>query len=105
MTARIPRLTLFLLLACGSLSVSAAQGSDRAMRAAEQRQMTEDMSPRAQYNRSVKEAHAAYAEASKECGRMRSRDKTSCMQEAKTNLNNDLAAARSQMGTGGRRNR
>jgi hypothetical protein len=99
MNARISRLTLFLLLACGSLSVSAAQGSDSAMTSAERRQMTEDMSPRAQYNRSVKEAHAAYADAVKECGRMRSGEKTSCMQEAKTNLKNDLASAREQMGT------
>lgn len=100
MTARIPRLALFLLLACGSLSISSAQGTDSAMRRAEQRQMTEDMSPRAQYNRSVKEAHAAYAEAVKECGRMRSAEKTSCMKEAKTNMQSDLASARSQMGTG-----
>ena len=105
MNVTIPRLSLLLLLASSSGLACAAQGTGDAMRRAEERQMVEDTSPKAQYNRSVKEAHAAYAEASKECGRMRSRDKTSCMQEAKTNLNNDLAAARSQMGTGGRRNR
>jgi len=41
-----------------------------AMRMAQERQMMEDTSPRDQYNRSVKEANAAYAEALRECSRM-----------------------------------
>lgn len=41
-----------------------------AMRMAQERQMMEDTSPRDQYNRSVKEANAAYAEAVRECSRM-----------------------------------
>lgn len=92
------RTVLFLLLVCGMSSASSAQGTGSAMRKAEERQMTEDTSPRAQYNRSVKEANAAYAEAVGECRRMASRQRASCMQEAKSNLKGDLDAARAQAG-------
>jgi len=100
MNVTIPRLSLLLLLASSSGLACAAQGTGDAMRRAEERQMVEDTSPRAQYNRSLKEAHAAYAEALKECGKMRGSEKTSCTKEAKTNLNDDLAYAKSQYGGG-----
>lgn len=92
------RTILFLLLACGMSSASFAQGTGSAMRRAEQRQMMEDTSPGAQYNRSVREANAAYADAVRECNRMASRQRASCMQEAKSTLKGDLDAARAQAG-------
>ena len=98
MNTLIPRLTLFMLLACSILSASSAQGTADVMRKAEERQMTEDTSPRAQYNRSVKEANAAYAEAAKECRRMAAGQRASCMREAQSNLKSDLASARAQAG-------
>lgn len=92
------RTASFLLLACGIASASYAQGTSSALRRAEERQGMEDTSPRAQYNRSVKEANAAYAEAASECSRMARRQRASCMQDAKSNLKSDLDAARAQAG-------
>lgn len=100
MSTGILRTTLVMMLACGYLSASFAQGMESAMRRAEERQMIEEPGPRAQYNRAVKEANAAYGEAIRECGRMASKQRASCMQEARANLKDDLASARAQSGQG-----
>lgn len=100
MTTHILRITLVMLLAFSYLPASFAQGMDSAMRRAEERQMMEETGPRAQYGRAVKEANAAYAEAVRECGRMASKQRASCMQEARGNLKDDLASARAQAGQG-----
>jgi len=92
------RLALVLLLACSTAPAIVAAADDAAMRRAEQRQMMEESGSKAQYNRSVKEANAAYADAARECGRMGARQKSRCMVEARTNLRNDLAAARGKSG-------
>lgn len=93
------RITLA-LTTCGYAAGLSAQGMDNAMRRAEERQMIEEAGPRAEYNRAVKEANAAYAEAVRECGRMASGQRATCMQEARANLQNDLASARAQSSQG-----
>jgi phage gp36-like protein len=88
---------LALLVIAGSAFTFPAYAAQDAMSKAEARQTVEDTSPRAQYNRSTKEAQAAYQEALAGCGKMRGAEKTACTKEAKTNLQNDLAYARKVM--------
>jgi hypothetical protein len=98
MNITAPRLFLALSLVFACEFSYAAQDVNSAMRKAEERQMVEESGPKAEYNRSVKEAHAAYAEAVKECGKQARNQRTSCMKDAKTNLTNDLASAKTQSG-------
>jgi hypothetical protein len=108
MNITAPRLFLAVSLVLACEFSYAAQEVNSAMRKAEERQMVEESGPKAEYNRSVKEAHAAYAEAVKECGKEARNQRASCMKEAKANLTNDLQYAKSQagnMGAGSRRQR
>jgi hypothetical protein len=88
---------LVLLLIAGSAFTFTAHAAQDSMSKAEARQTVEDTSPRAQYNRARKEAQAAYKEALADCQKMRGAEKTACMKEAKTNLQNDLADAKKAM--------
>jgi hypothetical protein len=65
---------------------------------AEQRQMVEDMSPRAQAQLARREAQAAYQDAVAECKKMRGNQRAACMKEARSNLQNDLAQGRQGSG-------
>jgi hypothetical protein len=108
MNITAPRLFLAMSLAFACEFSYAAQGMDSAMRKAEERQMVEETGPNAEYNRSVKEARAAYADAVKECGKEARKERASCMKDAKANLTSDLDYARSlagKTGTGSRRQR
>jgi hypothetical protein len=101
MNITAPRLFLALPLVFACEFSHAAQGVDSAMRKAEERQMVEESGPKAEYNRSVKEAHAAYAVDVKDCGKQARKERASCMKEAKDNLTNDLTYARTQSGKAG----
>jgi hypothetical protein len=57
---------------------------------------TEDKTPAQRYATSRKEAAAAYSDALKDCGRMSSKERAQCQKDAKSNYNNDLAAARKE---------
>lgn len=67
---------------------------------AEAKQTTEDTSPQAQYQRSKREAQAAYQEALTSCKKMRGTERNSCMKEAKSNLQGDLAEAKKARSSG-----
>lgn len=89
------------LLLIGSLvglptpaAIAGMQREDQADSSAAARQLREDFSPQAQYRNALREAHAAYGEAMKQCKGMSGSDKTSCINDAKKHLQNDLAYAR-----------
>jgi hypothetical protein len=86
--------SLYLLLILASGPTLAAQSASDADRTAPARWNIEDTSPAAQYHRSTREAHAAYREAVTTCNQMPAERKSSCLQEAKANLQNDLAFAK-----------
>lgn len=103
-TIRIATLSALFAVGSGAASALHAAESGRAAGSApdraEKRQMTEDFSPKAQYRRSMKEAHAAYADALKNCKTMSKGERAACRQEAKQNLQSDLAYAKDQMKSG-----
>ncbi|SNS36577.1 hypothetical protein SAMN06265795_102394 [Noviherbaspirillum humi] len=79
------------------LAASAADASNTAMSRSEARQMVPDSTPQQRYNTSRKEAQAAYQEALAACRSMSAGERTSCMKEAKQNLQSDLAYAKDAM--------
>lgn len=85
-------ISLIVLLGCfGTPAYSASESQIEAQ------QMKEDATPRARYNTSKKEANAAYSEAVKECRSMDRAQRSDCMKEARTNLQNDMAQARQML--------
>ena len=97
MKSKYRSLVLSMLLIGGTGFVSATHAAGDQMSKAEARQMVEDKTPQAKYNTSRREAQAAYSEAVSQCKAMRGADKNTCMKEAKTNLQNDLADAKKMM--------
>jgi len=105
-TVRIAALSA--IFGVGSGAASALHAAEDAVNRAaspapdriERRQMTEDFSAKAQYNRSKKEAQAAYAEALKNCKTMSKSERAACKQEAKQNLQSDLSYAKEQLSSG-----
>lgn len=87
------------LLACLILAapVNAAQ---RHSGKAEAQQTTENQTAQSRYQTAKKEANAAYKEALADCRKMRGAERTTCMKEAKANLQNDLAEAKKTMSSG-----
>lgn len=61
---------------------------------AEASQLYQDTSPQARARLAQREAHAAFQHAMRQCRGLKAADRTSCMNEARTNLRNDLAYAR-----------
>jgi hypothetical protein len=64
------------------------------------KQMTEDFSPQAQYKLAMREAQAAYQDAVTNCKSMKGVDRTSCMKEARSNLQADLSTAKKARSSG-----
>jgi hypothetical protein len=60
----------------------------------------DDNSAQMQYQRSKREAQAAYQEALADCRKMRASERSACTKEAKTNLQNDLAEAKKALSSG-----
>jgi hypothetical protein len=89
-----------LMVVAGSLPFMAAHAATDAMSRAESRQLIEDKTPQAQYQTSRKEANAAYQEALAECRKMQSGERSGCMKEARSNLQNDLAEAKRSVSSG-----
>ncbi|MGV3740871.1 MAG: hypothetical protein ACO1NO_01005 [Burkholderiaceae bacterium] len=65
--------------------------------AAEKKQFVQTFTPQAQYNLAKREAHAAYAEALKECKAMERAERSACTKDARSMLQQDLAYAKRQM--------
>lgn len=70
--------------------------SNEKLTAAEKKQFVQTFTPQAQYKLATRESHAAYSEALKTCQGMSKAERTSCMKEARANLKNDMAYAKSQ---------
>jgi hypothetical protein len=92
MDSIFPRLASAMILVVTALYAIPAQAADKAMDQAEARQLTEQFTPQAQYRLSRREAYAAYQEALQGC-RQNGKADRSCSQEAKRQLQEDLADA------------
>lgn len=89
-----------LMVIAGSLPLMSAHAATDAMSRAESRQLIEDKTPQTRYQTSSKEANAAYQEAIAECRRMQGGERSECMKEARSNLQNDLAEAKRTLNRG-----
>lgn len=89
-----------LMVVAGSLLVMSAHAATDAMSRAESRQLIEDKTAQAQYQTSRKEANAAYQEALAQCRKMQSGERSGCLKEARSNLQNDLAEAKRSLNSG-----
>lgn len=93
------RLAGLMVIAAGQPLMPVYAAAD-AMSRVESRQLMEDKTPQARYQTSRKEANAAYQEALAECKKMQSGERSGCMKEARSNLQNDLAEAKRSLGSG-----
>lgn len=100
MNTRLHSTSVVMALILGSAFAFPTLAASPATSKAEAAQTTEDFSPQAQYKLSQKEAHAAYRMNVNDCKSMSGKEKTSCMKDAKTQLREDLASAKSQLSTG-----
>ena len=89
---------LFVVIGC-TLAVTANAARD-ANSKAEARQTVEETTPQAQYQRSRREANAAYRGAVAECRKMHGADRNACTKEARSNLQSDLAEAKKALSSG-----
>lgn len=88
---------LFIIVTMLTTPVHAAQDTTSK---AEAQQSTEDLSPREQYQTAKKEADAAYRQALADCRKMRGTERKTCMKEAKSNYQADLAEAKKALASG-----
>ncbi len=88
-------------LACLLLTTAPVNAAQRQSASkAEAQRMTQDMSAQARYKNARREANAAYKEAVADCRKMRGAEHTTCMKDAKANLQNDLAEAKKTLSSG-----
>ncbi len=90
----------FLFVAGCILTLPAVHAAKSAENKAEAQQMTEDMSPQGQYKIAKKEAAAAYQQALSDCKKMSKAERNSCVKEAKSNYQADLAQAKKALNSG-----
>lgn len=78
-----------------------AQGSaiERSAQADPARWYQEDVTPRARFETSKKEAGAAYREAQSECKKAAQGNRAACMQEAHDTFRRDMTDARQKIGS------
>jgi hypothetical protein len=92
MDSIFPRVASAIILVVTALYAIPAHAADKAMDQAEARQLTEQFTPQAQFRLSRREAYAAYQQALQGC-RQNGKADRSCTQEAKRQLQEDLADA------------
>lgn len=83
-------------LAVGNFAILPVYGATDS----EAKQLTEDFSPQAQYRLATREAQAAYQDAVTNCKTMKGAERNSCIKEARTNLQADLANAKKMRSSG-----
>lgn len=89
-----------LVFAVGSTILLPAYAVIGASSKAEERQLTEDFSPQAQYRLATREAHGAYQDALTECRKLKGTERKNCMKEACANLQADLTQTKKNSSVG-----
>lgn len=85
-------------IALPSSVVAAAGLGEGGLNRAEARQLIDESTPEARYKNARREAYAAYEEAKNACKQLQKSERTACLKEARSYLQDDLAYARQFLG-------
>jgi hypothetical protein len=86
---------IFMLVSCGAVCATANAAGDATPKD-EARWSQEDVTPQARYRTLQKEAAAAYRENTSQCKSLAGAERASCLNEAKSNYQKELADAKSR---------